>query len=168
MSWLNHYVRFGSSDLYLLYQRVSSITYCQLQRRPQPHPSTKFLHSLVFSLPMNCLTVSLPPPSINHCPSSKAVQWSSNKSNDLLSGVLGEATSRIRDHRANWALTLHCMTPIAHLRGGFLSVKPLHRVRRHLGKTVLPVHLLAYSDGQSSRAIHRKTGHAAPFDDPLT
>lgn len=167
MSWLDHHVRFESSGLYLLYQRVSSITYCQRQKQPQPHPSTKFLHSLPFSLPINCLMVSHPPPSINHCPSSKAVQWSS-KFNDLLNGVLGEATSRIPDHRENWALTIRCMIPIAHRRGGYLSVKLLPRVRRHLGKTVLPVHLLAYSDGQSSRATHRKTVRAALFNDPLT
>jgi hypothetical protein len=158
---------FGSLDLYLLCRRMSSIIYCQLQKPPRAQPSTESLPSLPFSLPISCRPIAHPILSANHHPSSRIVLCPSKTSNDLLSGVFGVPTSRIPVRQASLPLTIHSMIPIAHPRGGYLSTKLLHNVRRRLGRTALLAHLLACLGGRSSRAIHRKIGHAAPFDDIL-
>lgn len=163
VSWSSHHVRFGNSGLFPLSQRMSSIIYCQLQKLSQPRPWIKFLPSLPFPLPINRLAINRPPLSITHRPSNTMALWLSTVSKGRLqSVVLGEAISRIPSRRTSLVFTVHSMTPIARLRGGYLLETLSRRVRHRLGRTLLP-----YSDVLSSRVVHRKTGHAAPFDDLL-
>ena len=157
---LSHHlpVRFDSSDLYPLFQKMSSTIYCLLPRPSQPRPYIKSPHLFPSSLPISRLTIDHPPPSVYHhlCPFTM--------SNDRLPSVaLGAATSRTPDHRISLLLTIHSATPTVHLRGGFLLERLLRKVRHHLGRSILPGHPPAYSGYLSSRAIHRKTGHVALF-----
>jgi hypothetical protein len=147
---------------------MSSIIYCQLQKLPQPRPWIKFLPSLPLSLPINRLAINRPPLGITHRPSNTMALWPSTVSKGRpQSVVLGAAISRIPSHRTSLVFTVHSMTPIARLRGGYLLETLSRRVRHRLGRTIFRAHLLPYSDVLSSRVVHRKTGHAAPFDDLL-